>query len=339
MVRFAHLISTIDTHAAGEPTRIVLSGVPRLPGPTMAAKKQYMAAHLDHFRTLLMQEPRGHRDMFGAIVTPPTIPQAQYGVLFMDGGGYLDMCGHGIISIATALIEIGMVSPSEPETVVVFDTAAGRVESRAQVEGQQVKDVAVANVASFLYDRDVELEVPEVGRIVLDVAFGGNFFAMVRADHLGLSVHPAHIAQLTRCGTMINQAVNAKLRVVHPTQPHITTVALTEIYEPPTRSTPHAKSAVIFGHGQLDRSPCGTGISATMATLYARGELSLGEVFISESLIGTRFRGQLLREVPLGDYVAVEPVFNGEAYITGMQQFVVDPDDPVKYGFTLGSPS
>jgi proline racemase/trans-L-3-hydroxyproline dehydratase len=138
---------------------------------------------------------------------------------------------------------------------------------------------------------------------------------------------------------MINRAVNTKLQVVHPTQPHITTVALTEICEPPTPSTPHAKSAVIFGHGQLDRSPCGTGISAAMATLYARGELSLGEVFVSESLIGTRFRGQLLREVPVGDYVAVEPVFNGEAYITGMQQFVVDPDDPVKYGFTLGSPS
>ena len=337
MTQFAHLISTIDTHAAGEPTRIVLSGLPLIPGPTMAAKKQYMAEHLDHFRTLLMQEPRGHRDMFGAIVTPPTIPQAQYGVLFMDSGGYLDMCGHGIISIATALIEIGMVAPMEPETVVVFDTAAGRVESRAKVEGQQVKEVSVANVASFLYDRDIELDLPEVGRVTLDVAFGGNFFAMVRADYLGLSVHPAHVAQLTRYGMMINQAVNAKLEVVHPTLPHVTTVALTEIYEPPTRATPYAKSAVIFGHGQLDRSPCGTGISAAMATLYTRGELSLGEVLVSESLIGTRFRGQLLREVPLGDYVAVEPIFNGEAYITGMQQFVVDPDDPVKYGFTLGS--
>jgi proline racemase/trans-L-3-hydroxyproline dehydratase len=276
--------------------------------------------------------------MFGAIVTPPTTPQAQYGVLFMDSGGYLDMCGHGIISIATALIEIGMVTPIEPETAVVFDTVTGLVESRAQVKGQQVVDVSVANVASFLYDREIELDVPEVGRVTLDVAFGGNFFAMLRADHLGLAVHPTHVAQLTRYGMMINQAVNAKLQVVHPTQPHITTVALTEIYEPPTPSRPHAKSAVIFGHGQLNRSPCGTGLSAAMATLSARGELLLGDVLVSESIMGTRFRGQLLREVPLGNYVAVQPILNGEAYITGMQQFVVDPDDPVKYGFVLGNP-
>jgi proline racemase len=338
-MRFAHLISAIDTHAAGEPTRIVLSGLPPIPGGTMAAKKRYMAEHLDHFRTLLMQEPRGHRDMFGAILTPPTTPQAQYGVLFMDSGGYLDMCGHGVISMATALIETGAIPPTESETVVVFDTAAGLVESRAQVEGHQVVDVSVANVASFLYERDVALDLPDVGGITVDVAFGGNFFAMVRANRLGLTVHPAHVAPLTRFGMLINQAVNAKLQVVHPTQPHIATVALTEIYEPPTRATPHAKSAVIFGHGQLDRSPCGTGISAAMATLYARGELQLDEVLVSESLIGTRFRGKLLRQVPLGNYVAVAPVFSGEAYLTGMQQFVVDPDDPVKYGFRLGSQS
>lgn len=339
MMRFTHLVSAIDTHAAGEPTRVVLSGLPPIPGDTMAAKKHYMAEHLDHFRTLLMQEPRGHRDMFGAILTSPTTQHAQYGVLFMDSGGYLDMCGHGVISLATMLIETGMIAPIEPETVVVFDTAAGRVESRAKVEGQHVVDVSVTNVASFLYDRDVEIDLPDVGCVTIDVAFGGNFFAMVRADRLGLSVHPAHLGQLTRFGMLINQATNAKLHVIHPTQPHIRTVALTEIYEPPTPVTPHVKSAVIFGHGQVDRSPCGTGISATMATLYARSEFTLDEVLVSESLIGTRFRGNLLREVPLGKFVAVEPVFSGQAYITGIQQFVAAPDDPVKYGFKLGNPS
>ena len=335
-MQLANLISAIDTHAAGEPTRIVLSGLPPIPGDTMAAKKHFMGEHLDHFRTLLMQEPRGHRDMFGAILTPPTTPSAQYGVLFMDNGGYLDMCGHGIISIATALIETGMIKPIEPETMVGFDTAAGLVESRAKVEGRQVVDVSVTNVPSFLYARDVDIELPEVGHIPIDVAFGGNFFAMVRADHLGLSVHPAHVGQLTRFGMLIHQAINAKLQVFHPHQPHIKTVALTEIYEPLTCTTLQTKSAVIFGHGQVDRSPCGTGISAAMATLYARGELVLDEELISESLIGTRFRGKLLREVPVGNDVAVAPVFRGEAYMTGIQQFVVDPDDPVKYGFKLG---
>lgn len=336
MTRFAHLISAIDTHAGGEPTRIVLSGLPPILGPTMAAKKQYMAERLDHFRTLLMQEPRGHRDMFGAILTPPTTPQAQYGVLFMDNGGYLDMCGHGVISVTTALIELGMAPPAQPDAIVVFDTPAGVVEGRAKVQGQQVVEVSVANVASFLYERDVELDVPGLGNVTVDVAFGGNFFAMVRAENLGLSVHPTFLAQLTQYGMMIHEAVNAKLRPLHPTQRHITTVALTEIYEPSTPSRPYAKSVVIFGNGQVDRSPCGTGISAAMATLYAGGELSLGAEFINESIIGTRFRGQLRREVAMGDRVAVEPVFAGEAYLTGIQQFVVDPDDPVKYGFTVG---
>jgi proline racemase/trans-L-3-hydroxyproline dehydratase len=336
MMQFAHLISVIDTHAAGEPTRIVLSGLPPIPGPTMAAKKHFMAEQLDHFRTLLMHEPRGHRDMFGAILTPPTTPQAHYGVLFMDNGGYLDMCGHGIISVTTALINMGMMPPTPPITTVVFDTPAGVVESRATIRGQHVMDVSVANVPSFLYEQDIALDMPGIGTVTVDVAFGGNFFAMVRAESLGLTVHPDSLAPLTRYGMTIHEVLNGKLRLRHPTQQHITTVALIEIYEPPTPATPYAKSVVIFGNGQVDRSPCGTGISAAMATLYARGELALGTVYVNESIIGTRFKGMLCREGTVGDHVAVEPTFTGEAYITGIHQYVVDPDDPVKYGFTLG---
>jgi proline racemase/trans-L-3-hydroxyproline dehydratase len=302
----------------------------------MAAKKHAMAEQFDHFRTVLMHEPRGHRDMFGAIVTPPTTPQAHYGVLFMDNGGYLDMCGHGIISVTTALINMGMMPPTPPTTLVIFDTPAGVVASRASVQGQRVVDVSVVNVPSFLYAQDIKLDVPGVGSVPVDVAFGGNFFAMVRAEHLGITVHPTSLAQLTRYGMTIHQAVNAKLRLLHPTLQHITTVALTEIYEPPTPATPYAKSAVIFGNGQVDRSPCGTGISAAMATLYARGELALGTEYVNESIIGTRFTGRLCREVTVGEHTAVEPIFTGEAYITGIQQYVVDPDDPVKYGFTMG---
>jgi proline racemase len=339
-MRFTHMISAIDTHAAGEPTRIVLSGLPRLPGTTMAAKKRYMAAHLDHFRTLLMQEPRGHRDMFGAVLTPPTTPRGHYGLLFMDNAGYLDMCGHGVISVTTALIETGVIPATEPDTAVVFDTPAGVVESHARVEHAHVVEVSVSNVPAFLYAKDVDLDLPMYGRVNVDVAFGGNFFVMVRAQALGLAVQRDHVAQLLHFGLLVRQAVNATLQVQHPTEPHITTVALTEIYDQPLPSEPFAKSVVIFGHGQLDRSPCGTGISATMATLYGRGELALGTRFTSESLIGTRFTGMLRREVPLSQGVAVDPVFTGAAYITGVQQFVVDPADPVKYGFTLnGTPA
>lgn len=337
MTRFTYIISAIDTHTAGEPTRIVLSGLPSIHGKTMAEKKGYMMEHLDYIRTLLMQEPRGHNDMFGAIITPPTTNQAHYGILFMDNADYLDMCGHGIIGITTALIEIGMVSPIEPETIVVFDTPAGLVKSYAKVEGNQVVEVSISNVASFMYAGDVELDLPDIGKISIDVSFGGNFFALVPAKVLGVSVHPDNISKLIRLGMMVKNAVNKKLKVRHPIEKHITTVKLTEIYDkPPNVSEFFSKSVSIFGNGQLDRCPCGTGTSAAMAMLYAKGELPLGIEFTNESIIGTRFRGKLVREVQMGNFIAVDPVVSGKAYITGIQQFVVDPNDPLKYGFVVG---
>ncbi|NIS68453.1 MAG: proline racemase [Proteobacteria bacterium] len=336
MARFTHIISAIDTHTAGEPTRIVLSGLPPIPGNSMANKKHYMIGHLDHFRTLLMEEPRGHMDMFGAVLTPPTTDRGQYGIIFMDHGGYLDMCGHGTIGITAALIEMGMVTPEEPETVVAFDTPAGLVEGRARVEGDRVVEVSVSNVASFLYARDIELELPEVGKITIDVSFGGNFFAMTPASQLGVSVDPGNMSRLIQLGMMVKEAVNETVDIQHPTERHITTVELTEIYDKPEATKPYSKNAVIFGNGQVDRSPCGTGTSAAMAMLHGRGKLSLGEEFINESVIGTRFKGKLVKESRVGDYPAVDPVITGGAYITGIQQFVVDPKDPVKYGFVVG---
>ncbi len=336
MARFTHMISAIDTHTAGEPTRIILSGLPPIPGNTMAEKKRHMIEHLDHFRTLLMEEPRGHMDMFGAVLTPPTTDRGQYGIIFMDNGGYLDMCGHGTIGIATTLIEMGMVVAEEPETVVAFDTPAGLVEGRARVERDRVVEVSVSNVSSFLYARDVVLELPEIGRITIDVSFGGNFFAMTPAGQLGVSVDPRNMSSLIHLGMMVKGAVNEKVDIQHPTEKHITTVELTEIYDKPDATKPYSKNAVIFGDGQVDRSPCGTGTSAAMAMLHGRGKLSLGEEFINESVIGTRFKGKLVRESRVGDFTAVDPIITGEAYITGIQQFVADPNDPVKYGFVVG---
>jgi proline racemase/trans-L-3-hydroxyproline dehydratase len=336
MAKFAQMIVAVDTHTAGEPTRIVLSGLPPILGETMAAKKEYMRKHLDRFRTLLMREPRGHRDMFGAVLVPPLTDRSQYGVLFIDGGGYLDMCGHGIIGMTTALIEMGMVLPTKPETLIAFDTPAGLVEAQARIEEGEVLEVAVANVPSFVYAQDVEISLPPVGQVTLDVSFGGNFFALVKAQDLGVALHPDNLPQLLELGMQVKEAVNEKLSVQHPTQPHITRVELTEIYERPDPSLPFTKSVVIFGQGQLDRCPCGTGISAAMATLYQRGELALGTELINESLIGTQLRGKLVGEVRVGSFAAVEPVLIGKAYLTGIHQFVVDPSDPLKYGFVVG---
>jgi proline racemase len=302
----------------------------------MAAKKRYMMEHLDRFRTLLMQEPRGHRDMVGAILTPPTTDRGAYGILFMDHAGYLDMCGHATIGITTALMTTGMIELSEPETIVIFDTPAGSIESHARVERHEVVEVSVANVSSFLYARDVALSLPDLGTVTIDVSFAGNFIALARAQDLGVSVHSYHLAKLLHLGTLVKTAVNARLQVQHPTQPHLGTVQLTQIYDQPEPARPFARSVAIFGSGQMDRSPCGTGTSAIMVMLYERGELPLGVQFINESIIGTQFSGRLIREVQVGEFVAVDPVFTGRAHITGLQQFVVDPNDPAKYGFVVG---
>lgn len=335
MTRLNHVINALDTHTEGEPTRIILSGLPTIKGATMADKKQYMAAHLDHFRALLMQEPRGHKNMFGAILTPPTTSKGDYGVLFMDNTGYLDMCGHGTIGITTALIETGMVPPQEPDTVVGFDTPAGLVTGHARIENGQVTGVSVSNVASFLYAENVEINLPDIGKIIIDVTFGGNFFAMTPAKALGLSVHPDNLARLIHLGMQVKTAVNETLDVQHPTEPHIQTVELAEIYEKPDPAAPFSKNVVVFGDGQVDRSPCGTGTSAAMATLYGKGKLALNEPFVNESILGTRFEGRLVGETEIGGFAGVEPVIAGRAFLTGIQQFVVDPTDPLKFGFIL----
>ncbi len=337
MAQFRHIISTIDAHAAGEPARIILNGLPPVLGDTMAAKKRYLMERLDRFRTLLMQEPRGHRDMFGVILTPPVSRQALYGLLFIDSGGYLDMCGHGTMSVATALIEIGMVEPVEPETAMAFDTPVGLVEVRARVEGHRVVEVSLSNVPSFLYAKDLPIELPEIGRITVNVAFGGNFFALVAAKSLGVSIHPGNISRLIAWGVAVKKAVNAKLSTQHPGIGHINQVELVEIYDRPESSKTFAKNIVIYGNGQLDRCPCGTGTSAAMAALYAAGDLPLGVEYVNEGIIGTRFKGRLLREVRVGDCAAVEPVITGTAYVTGIQQFVADPNDPFQFGFLVGS--
>lgn len=336
MARFKHIISAIDTHTAGEPTRIVLSGLPPIQGSTMTEKQQYMTEHLDHFRTLLMQEPRGHKDMFGAIITPPTTDRSQYGVIFMHNSGYVSMCGHAIIGITKTMIEMGMIPAREPETIVAFDTPAGLVEGHAKVEGGRVVEASVSNVPSFLYAQDVEIDLPGIGKVVVDVSFGGNFFVLVPAKALGLTIHPDNIAELAKLGMMVKKAVNEKVIVQHPTEKHINKVELTEFYDKPVRSIPFSRNAIIFGDGQIDRSPCGTGISAAMAMLYGKGELSLNEEFHDVSIIGTQFKGRLVRETRMGDFVAVDPIVGGDAHITGIQQFVMDPDDPIKYGFVVG---
>lgn len=335
-MKFDRSIMAVDSHTMGEPTRIVVGGLPNIPGKTMAEIKSYLEENLDYVRTSLMHEPRGHKDMFGSIITRPVHDDADFGIVFMDGGGYLNMCGHGSIGAVTVAIDTGMVPTVEPETQVKFDAPAGLITARAKVENGAVKSVTIRNVPAFLYMSDVKIDVPGVGEITFDVSFGGSFFAIVKADQVGLKVIPANIDQLTKIGLAIRKAANEQLTIQHPTLAHINTIDLVEIYDEPTHPEANYKNVVIFGEGQADRSPCGTGTSAKMATLYAKGHLKIGEEFVYESIIGTLFRGRLVETTEVGEFKAVVPEITGSAYITGFNQFVIDPNDPVKHGFMLG---
>ncbi|GFR34856.1 proline racemase [Thermobrachium celere] len=328
-------IYAVDSHTMGEPTRIIVGGIPKIPGNTMPEKKKYLEEHMDHIRTAVMLEPRGHNDMFGSIITEPTNKEADLGIIFMDGGGYLNMCGHGSIGAATVAVETGMVEVKEPYTEIVLEAPAGLVKARVKVENGKAKEVSIVNVPSFLYKSDVEVEVEGLGKVTLDIAFGGSFFALVDSTQLGMQISPNNVQKLVDVALKIRRAVNESVEIQHPTLSHIKTVDLVEIYGPPTKEEATLKNVVVFGQGQVDRSPCGTGTSAKIATLYAKGKLKMNEEFVYESILGTMFKARVIGETKVGDFNAVIPEITGSAYITGFNHFVIDPEDPVKYGFIL----
>jgi len=334
------MISVIDTHTAGEAARLVTAGVPKIPGKDIVEKKQYLIDNLDDLRKSVMFEPRGHQDMFGAFLLPPTKEEADFALIFMDTGGYLNMCGHNTIAAVTAAVETGMVDVEEgaTEKEVVVETPAGLIYATAKLkdDGAKVKEVSFRNVESFLYKHDLELDVEGVGHIKFDISFGGSFFCILSADQLGLEVKPENASKLKEAGLKIRDAVNANIEIQHPTLSHIKSVDLVEIYDKPSHPEATYKNVVVFGDGNIDRSPCGTGTSAKLATLYAKGELKPGEPFVYESILGTLFKGRIVEERKLADFDAIIPEITGSGYILGFSNYVYDPDDALTYGFLLG---
>jgi proline racemase len=335
-LRLATSIQAVDSHTMGEPTRIVTGGI-YVPGNTMAEKKHYLETEKDELRRALMLEPRGHDDMFGSILTQPTDPAADFGIIFMDGGGYLNMCGHGTIGAATVVLETGMKKPLKEVEEVIFETPAGLVRARAKMNGSSVESVTFQNVPSFVYRKNVIVSLPETGNVSVDIAFGGSFFALVSAESLGLRVEKSNAQKLIDYGIKLRNILNETLEVQHPELEHIKSIDLVEIYDSPTHPDADMKNAVIFGNGQVDRSPCGTGTCAKMAFLHDHKQLKLHTPFVYESILGTMFTGRLTGETMVGEFNAVIPEITGSAYITGFNQYVIDPDDPLKYGFSLRS--
>ena len=334
-MKFSRSIQAIDSHTAGEATRIVVGGIPNIKGNSMPEKKEYLEENLDYLRTAIMLEPRGHNDMFGSVMTQPCCPDADVGIIFMDGGGYLNMCGHGTIGAMTAAIETGVVPAVEPVTHVVMEAPAGIIRGDVTVVDGKAKEVSFLNVPAFLYKEGVEVDLPGVGTVKFDISFGGSFFAIIHASQLGLKIEPQNAGKLTELAMKLRDIINEKIEIQHPTLAHIKTVDLVEIYDEPTHPEATYKNVVIFGQGQVDRSPCGTGTSAKLATLHAKGELKVGEKFVYESILGTLFKGEIVEETKVADFNAVVPKITGSAYITGFNHFVIDEEDPLKHGFIL----
>jgi proline racemase len=333
-MRAARYFAAVDSHTEGMPTRVVTGGVGPVPGATMLERKLHFEQSMDELRLLLMREPRGHGAMSGAILQPPTRPDADWGVLFIEVSGLLPMCGHGTIGVATVLVETGMVEVTEPETVIRLDVPAGLVEARVQVENGRARSVTIRNVPSFLHTRDQVVSVPGYGDITYDMAFGGNFYAITPAADAGLVVDPSRNTELVEAGLAVMAAINETDRPVHPGDARINGCHHVVFHEP-GRDGADAVAATSIHPGWLDRSPCGTGTSARMAQLWGRGELAIGKDFVNQSVIGTRFTGRLVEETSVAGVPAVIPTITGRAWITAMGQYLLDAEDPFPAGFAL----
>lgn len=334
----ATIITTLDLHTAGEPFRIITGGLPELKGSTILERRRYMHEHFDHIRRALMWEPRGHFDMYGCVITPPVTPEADLGVLFMHNEGYSTMCGHGIIALTTALLETGMLEAKGQLSPVNFDTPAGLVRATAHLDnGGHMDYVSFLNVPSFLYAHELAIELPNYGRLTVDVAFGGAFYAILPAEQVGLKVQPEQIEQLIAVGEEIKKAVSMVLPIRHPFEEDLSFLYGTILTGPPENSAHHSRNLCVFGNAEADRSPTGTGVSSRLALLHAKGEIQDDQQIFIESILGEAsvFGGRIVGRAQVGSFDAIVPEVSGKAFITGRHEFIIDPRDQLGRGFLV----
>jgi len=328
-------ITSIDAHTAGEPLRIIVSGYPELPGKTILERRHYAAEHFDYLRKVLMWEPRGHADMYGCIITPPVSREANFGIVFLHNEGYSSMCGHGIIAVAKVAVEAGLVAQTWPVTVVRIDSPAGLITAYAKINRGSVESVAFRNVPSFVLALDQVIDVPGLGEIRYDLAFGGAFYAYVQADQVGLRCAPDEIGSLIEKGMAIKRAIAKSRPIPHPFEQELSFLYGTIFIAPPIGKGADSRNVCIFADGEVDRSPTGTGVSGRMAIHFARKEVTVSQPVIIESIIGSRFTGRVVDVTTFGEHAAVIPEVEGTASITGRHEFFVDPEDPLRNGFLL----
>ena len=326
-------ITTIEMHTGGEPLRVFVSGLPPIEGRTVLDKRRYFREHYDHIRTGTMWEPRGHADMYGAVITPSI--DADFDAFFLHNEGYSTMCGHAVIALTKLAIETGLVQNSGDSPELTINVPAGKIHARALMKDGKVIEASFRNVPSFLYLRDKQVEVPGIGKVNLDVAYGGAFYAFVRAETLGLELTPAHLDKLIDYGRRIKHAVSSSLQIKHPFEEDLSFLYGTIFTGPALRLDHHSRNVCIFADGEVDRSATGSGVSARAAIHYAKGELRVDEQITIESIVGSTMSVKVAEGTKYGSYEAVVPEVSGTASITGRSEFYFDPEDDFRMGFIL----
>lgn len=335
-MRFKRIFLTIDTHTVGQGTRHVVGGIPVIPGNTMSEKMLYMKTKQDWIRTLISGEPRGSKISACTILTAPCTPGTDIGVLYFEPLGWLPMCGHDTIGVGTLLVETGMVEVHEPVTHINLDTPAGVIKLKVMVEDGKAKSVSFRNAPAFVIAHKKTVRTKEYGDIIVDVAYGGNFYAIIPASYTGLDICPENYDRLIAAADTIKPYVNEQISVRHPEKPFIDKVTHIEFVGPPKTPGGYSQNCVVCTPGGIDRSPCGTGTSARCALLYRDGEIGLNQSFIHESIIGSVFSCQAVEETTVGGIPAIVPEVTGAGYLMGMSTYMLDPDDPFQQGFILG---
>jgi len=333
-VHIQRVFSTIDAHAGGQPLRIITSGIPPLKGGTVRERRDWLRHHHDDIRRVLLSEPRGHADMYGAVLIPPDGSEADYGVIFLTNDGYSTMCGHGIIALTTALIETGSFPDQGQETRISYETPAGPIQARATIDKGRVVAVRFRNVASFRLAKDLMVNV-HGNDITVDVAFGGAWYAIVPDHALGLDLSRSSAMELISAGMAVKRAVSDAIDVVHPTDPDLAGLYGTIITGTPNSPDATLRNATVYADGAIDRSPCGTGTSALLASRAADRQSRVGDTFVNESLTDSVFTGRIVVDTRAGDIPAVITEISGRGAVTGMHQFFVDSADPLRDGFRL----
>lgn len=328
-------VTTVESHTEGMPTRVVTSGVEVIPGKTMFERRQYFLEHMDDIRQWLMYEPRGHSAMSGAILQPPTRPDAHWGVLYIEVSGCLPMCGHGTIGVATVLVEKGLVEVTEPITTIRLDTPAGLVSVDVLVRDGKAVNVTLTNVPSFSYALDQSVDVPGYGKITYDMAFGGNFYAIIPVERVGIAFNRGNGQKFLNAGLAISDAINAQNRPVHPENPEIAVCHHIDFIAAGDQGEFHWRNAMAIHPGWFDRSPCGTGTSARLAQMVERGQFTEGDVLTNESWIGSQFEGRIVGRTTVGELPAIIPTITGRAWVMGEATWTLDPTDPFPKGFLV----